>query len=56
MPNMSYCRFRNTSEDLQDCLNHIDEVDDLNQEEKEAREKLIELCVQIADDYGEKGE
>ena len=32
MPNMSYCRFENTVNDMQDCLNAIEdrEVNDLS--------------------------
>ena len=50
MSNMSYCRFTNTLEDLQDCYLHIDDdIDSPN--EKKARQALIALCVDIADDY-----
>lgn len=52
MPNMSHCRFENTHIDLRDCYAHMDD-DDLSDAEKNAREKLIRLCCQIADDYGE---
>jgi hypothetical protein len=52
MGNMSYCRFRNTLEDLRDCYNYIDETID-NEEEEYAREKLIKLCAKIADNYSE---
>lgn len=48
---MSYCRFRNTLNDLRDCMDNLEETD-LSPEEKKAREKLIELCVEIALDYG----
>lgn len=54
MSNMSYCRFRNTLADLEDCYEHIDDYD-LSDEEKEAKKQLIELCTTIAweegDDY-----
>jgi len=46
MGNMSYCRFRNTARDLQDCYDNLD--NDLSEEEKQARERLIELCKDIA--------
>lgn len=50
MPNMSYCRFQNTLEDLRDCQEHI--IDrDLSPEEKKARERLIKLCKDIASDF-----
>lgn len=52
MPNMSYCRFRNTLTDLQECeeaLNNGDEIDD--DEEQRARTWLIKLCHRIAEDW-----
>lgn len=52
MSNMSYCRFRNTLEDLRDCYNHIDEGD-LSEEEQRARDRLIKLCAKIAT-YGDE--
>jgi len=52
MANMGYCRFQNTVGDMEDCLEHIE--DDLHsEEEKEARQDFIRLCVQVAHDYGE---
>ena len=38
MPNMSYCRFENTVNDMQDCLNAIEdrEVNDLSDYEVKA--------------------
>lgn len=50
MGNMSYCRFRNTLEDLRDCYNNMDDTD-LSEDERKARNKLIQLCVNLADDY-----
>ena len=58
MANMSYCRFQNTANDLDDCYEHID--DDLGADEAHARERLIDLCRQIAewadatDDWGDE--
>lgn len=49
MSNMSYCRFRNTIEDLRDCYQHIDETD-LSIEEARARKQLIKLCKEIAEE------
>lgn len=46
MSNMSYVRFENTLRDLRDCAEHLD--DELSQREKEARERLIRLCQEIA--------
>lgn len=51
MGNMTYCRFTNTLEDLQDCYGNI-EAQNLSDMEKEARNRLIELCVDIACDFG----
>ena len=47
MSNMSYCRFQNTFIELEDCYEHIED-NDLSQDEKEAKEKLINLCCDIA--------
>ena len=53
MANMSYCRFTNTSEDLEDCLNHIyDKL--VSQEEQKARVTLIETCQSILTTLGYK--
>jgi hypothetical protein len=51
MPNMSYCRFENTANDLRDCQEHMDDTDDLSPHEQKARLRLIRLCSQIASDY-----
>jgi hypothetical protein len=45
MANMSYCRFRNTVEDLEDCLENFDICS--NGEEIRARRRLVVLCRQI---------
>jgi hypothetical protein len=56
MPNMSYCRFYNTLEDLRDCYDHID--DDLSDSEEEARARkaLVKLCAEITNVCGEEEE
>lgn len=51
MPNMGYCRFENTSNDLQECYDHWD--DELSEGEVKARERILRLCKQILDDYDE---
>jgi hypothetical protein len=51
MANMSYCRFENTLVDLRDCYHHMDD-EELNKKEIMAREDLINLCIDIAQDYG----
>jgi hypothetical protein len=52
---MSYCRFRNTLEDLRDCEENLNDLDspDISPEEKRAGEKLIALCKKIAEDYSD---
>lgn len=49
--NMGYCRFENTLNDLRDCMEHMWD-DDLSDSEEESRQKMIELCVKISEDYG----
>lgn len=49
MSNMSYCRFQNTSMDLRDCVNEMDEAYtlrdmDLSREELESMKWMRELC------------
>ena len=53
MSNMSYCRFRNTLEDLQDCYDNMDDSD-MSDEEKRARKRLIELCCEIAENCADE--
>ena len=52
MSNMSYCRFRNTTQDLQDCIDAVDQMtnndgcdeynEHLSHEEKRAMIEMIE--------------
>jgi len=49
MPNMSYCRFENTLADLLDCQAALLD-DDLSDDEKKARRRLIRVCREIADE------
>ena len=51
MSNMGYCRFENTISDLQDCYNNMDDKD-LSSTEANARKRMIALCVNIANDFG----
>ena len=59
MSNMGYCRYQNTFKDLQDCYECDDkdmsEIDHLSEDETKAREKLVSLCIDIAQDFGELG-
>ena len=53
MPNMSYCRMRNTALDLEECLNAIEggEYEDgIQREEKEALQQILELAHYIVND------
>jgi len=51
MPNMSYCRFENTVNDMQDCLMAIEdrEVSDLSNYEVKALQRFLELSKVIVD-------
>lgn len=55
MPNMSYCRFRNTLNDFKDCLYALGDVDEFKdetiEEEKYAAKKLRELCEEYIEQY-----
>lgn len=52
MSNMSYCRFRNTLEDLHECYENMDD-DDISEDEAEARKRLIRLCATIVNTFGD---
>lgn len=58
MSNMSYCRFENTLSDLSDCADALDDIggdlSNLSDTERKAAERLIDMCKQIADSYGEE--
>lgn len=54
MSNMSHCRFHNTYQDLKDCIQALNEIDDLNelsQPEWEFATRMIKLCQQYIDSY-----
>lgn len=54
MPNMSYCRFRNTLDDLEECadvLSEIDTLGELSEGEREAALRLLRLCNRLAADW-----
>lgn len=44
--NMSYCRFRNTSGNLQDCIHNWNDPD-LSKEEQAARMDIVQQCYHI---------
>ena len=50
MPNMDYCRFENTYDDLKDCEGFMN--NSLDGSEKKYRNKLVRLCVDIAVEHG----
>lgn len=49
MPNMSYCRFENTVQDMRDCINAIEdrETDELSNYEIQALEEFLDLAREI---------
>ena len=53
MGNMSYCRFENTSKDLEDCIealrNYEDECNNLSSYEVEALQDLIEQAKEVVE-------
>ena len=56
MSNMSYCRFENTSNDLSDCVNAMEEAEtlaemDLNQYEARAMKYMARLAQEFLDQY-----
>jgi hypothetical protein len=48
MANMSYCRFQNTAQDLDDCLDNINDTS-MSKEEYRARQRLIRIAQQIVE-------
>jgi len=54
MANMSYCRFENTLRDLQDCYHNMDgSLEELSKQERSAKQRMIELCKDIANEFGD---
>ena len=60
MPNMSYCRFENTLQDLLDCYDAltIDSLEvlkeDMSEREGEALVELVDLCKNIYLEFGDE--
>ena len=58
--NMSYCRFRNTLQDLNECYSAmVDPYDEdgeteLSRDEARAKEELLLLCSRIVEDFEEE--
>lgn len=53
MSNMSYCRFRNTLNDLLDCEDALEAFvsEDLSEEEEVAKWRLIKTCTRISQEH-----
>ena len=49
MSNMSYCRWRNTLQDLWDCYENLYD-EEISAEEQRAKDQLIEICRRIVDE------
>ena len=48
--NMSYCRFRNTRNDLRDCINALSERNISSDEEKRAAKEIINMMLDFLND------
>lgn len=51
MANMSYCRFHNTVNDLEDCKEALENENIESADEKKKAKALIQLCREIADSF-----
>ena len=56
MANMSYCRFQNTSQDLQECVSEMEYAVDfseleLSSAETGAMEMMVRLCTSFLEEY-----
>lgn len=52
--NMSYCRFENTFNDLQDCLNALEELEKTSDREMSYMQKIADICedyIKAHEDY-----
>ena len=56
MANMSYCRFRNTVGDMEDCVEALEEGEadrkDFGEEEMDALKEMIRLSRRIVEEFG----
>jgi hypothetical protein len=52
MSNMSYCRFQNTVLDMEDCISVLNDSEELSDDEANAKDRLIQLCVDVACEHG----
>jgi hypothetical protein len=56
MANMSYCKFENTLDDLEECrgeMTHCDSIEDMDLSENElsALHQMVECCSEIVEMY-----
>lgn len=55
--NMSYCRFENTEQALRECDDALMEMSvpekELSETEARAFKRMVKLCREIADNYGD---
>ena len=56
MGNMSYCRFENTSNDLMDCMEALEELDveqvsEMSSYEREGLKELVRLSNEISNQF-----
>lgn len=58
MSNMSYVRFENTYNDLQDCYDALSDksFDELSESERKYAINLVRLCRNISEDFFEEDE
>ena len=52
MATMSYCRFRNTQSDMDDCLDAIRQGKSLSAEEARAGRRMFDDILEFCRDYG----
>jgi hypothetical protein len=52
MSNMSYCRFQNTVLDMEDCISVLNDSEELSDDEANAKDRLIQLCIDVACEHG----
>jgi hypothetical protein len=55
---MSYCRFENTANDVEDCVDAIrdGELTDMSEKEKEGFLRFVYYCKEVADIYSRMSE
>ena len=50
MGNMSYCKFRNTESDMDDCISHLRDEKSMSKEEKRAAQRMLNSILDFLDD------